>query len=566
MEDQTKLMAMRDEAESLLSQLKQQRQSWEPTWRDIGNHIAPYYHELNYTNTNGANVNTTNEGDTRDSEIINGTPGRALAVAVSGTFNAVCDPTEEWFGLQTADTELNKQHDVSVWLEEASKAILGEITKSNFYTVVPEYFANILAFGTAAQLCLEDYGRDSCLWFANVPIGSYYVGNDSRNRAVIFGRSTSMTAAQMVKEFGERNCSTRVRDAMTQKRTQDVFNVDHLIYPNKDYVEGQFLGKQKAFLDCYYECGEKTIPFLRMGGFDTNPAQVSRWMTRGNKAYGFGPGHNTVRSCRALQAYEYDLALAREKEINPPMIAPPGVKTEGYSLLPGYINPSTDPSGTQGLRPAYQIQFNTQHAKEAIADIKEEIRESFYNNIFLMIANDTGGKMTAREVVERAHEKRLALTPILRLTNEHLTPTIARAAEICGKRGKLPPYPDALRGQQLVVQYKSVLAAAASLEKANAVSSHVLGFIAPLSQVFPEMMDNYDPDEMARTHFKDSGGPASMLRDPKDVEELRANRAAQMQAQQKQQEAMAAAETAKSLSQADTGSKNALTDLVNQQQ
>jgi len=551
---------MREEAEALVAQLKQQRQTWEPTWRDIGNHIAPYYHELDTTDTKNAN-----EGDTRDSEIINGTPGRALAVAVSGTFNAVCDPTEEWFGLQTGDKELNKQHDVSVWLEAASKAILDEITKSNFYTVVPEFFANILAFGTAAQICLEDFGRDSALWFANIPIGSYYVGNDSRNRASVFARSMSMTAMQMVKEFGKENCSMRVREAMANKQTQTMFNVDHLIYPNKDYVEGQFMGKQKPFIDCYYECGEKAIPFLRTGGFDTNPAQVARWMTRGNKAYGFGPGHNTVRSCRALQAYEYDLALAREKEINPPMIAPPGVKSEAYSLLPGYINPSTDPSGTQGLRPAYQIAFNTQHAKEAINEIKEEIRESFYNNIFLMIANDTGGKMTAREVVERAHEKRLALTPILRLTNEHLTPTIARAAEICGKRGKLPPYPDALRGQQLVVQYKSVLAAAAALEKANAVSSHILGFVAPIAELFPEALDNFEGDEMVREHFKNSGGPASNLRDPAKVEEIRANRAAMQQAQQKQQEAMQAAETAKSLSQADTGSKNALTDLVNQQ-
>lgn len=561
------LAEMRNEVEALVTQLIDQRQSWEPTWIDIGEQIAPYHHELDKYGASGqnrANGTSANDGDQRDQQIINETPSQALAVAVSGTLNAVSDPTEEIFGLQTADPELSGDHEVEEWLEETAKIVRSELNKSNFFTVAPEFYANILAFGTAAQICLEDFGKDTVLWFANIPTGSFYLGNDARNKPSIFARKMAMTAHQMKQEFGLANCSTRVKDACKDKRSQDKFNITHVIKPNPKYVEGMEDGG-KPFIDCYYEDGEKTIPFLRVSGFDSNPIQAARWMTRGNIPYGFGPGHYAVRSCKALQAYEYDLALAREKEINPPMIAPPGVGSAQYSLLPGFINTVSDPAGAQGLRPAYQISFNTQHAKEGIQELERRIREAFYNNIFLMIANDTGGKMTAREVVERAHEKRLALTPILRLTNEYLTPTISRALDILGKRGKLPPYPESLRGQQLVVQYKSVLAAAASLEKANAVTSHMLGFMAPLVELFPEIRDNYDIDEMMRDHFTNSGGGVKNLRSEQERDEIRGERAAQQEAAQKQQEAMQMAETAKTLAGADMSGKNALTELAGQQ-
>ena len=551
----------RTDIENLVAALKNQRQSWEPTWRDIGENIAPYHHELQQDGNNGKT--SANDGEQRDHQIINETPSQALAVATSGTLNAVSDPTEEWFKLQASDQELGKSHENAEWLETVGELVNAEIMKSNFMTVAPEFYANLLAFGTAAQICLEDFGKDAALWFANIPVGTFYLGNDNRNRPSVFARQLSMTAMQMRQEFGAENCSDKVKESLKANRLQDKFNVTHVIKPNPEYAEGVNDG-HKPFIDCYYEDGAKEIPFLRVSGFDSNPVQASRWMTRGNIPYGFGPGHYAVRSCKALQAYEYDLALAREKEINPPMIAPSGVQGAQYSLLPGFINQVTDPAGAQGLRPAYQISFNTQHAKEGIAELERRIREAFYNNIFLMIANDTGGKMTAREVVERAHEKRLALTPILRLTNEYLTPTISRALEILGKRGKLPPYPESLRGQQLVVQYKSVLAAAASLEKANAVTSHMLGFIAPLAEILPDVLDNYDTDEMARDHFTNSGGGVKNLRSEQEVKEIRAKRVEQQMAQQKQQEAMQMAETAKTLAGADMEGQNALTELAGQ--
>lgn len=551
-------MAQREADEALLQQLKTARQSYEPTLRDIGDFIAPYYHEF------PQEANQSNRGQQRDLQIINERPSLALQVGISGTYTSVCPPTEQWFEIETDDPELNKQFDVKSWLETVTPIVAGELLKSNFYTVCPEYFANILAFGTAAQVLLEDYSDDAILWFANMPCGSYWLANDNRNRPAIFARELSMTAHQICDEFGEENVSKKILEAKASKQSsQNEFPVVHVVRPNKQYVPGNLLSKDKPFISRYYEAGNKDKAYLRVEGFDRNPIQAARWMTRGNNAYGFGPGHHAVRSAMGLMAREADLALAGEKQINPPLNAPPGTDIGALSLLPGYINQVPDPGAGQGLRPVYEVGFNLSHGQDMIQRIEARIAETFYNNIFLMIANDTGGKMTAREVVERAHEKRLALTPIVRLTNEYLTPTIARAMEICGKRGKLPPYPEALRGKQLRIQFKSVLVEAANLEDAMAIDAHMQGAVLPMLEIFPDIADNYDSDELDRVRALKAGIPNSIRRNPKDRDEMRQARAEQAQQQAEAAQAEQAAQTAKTLSETDTGNKSALTDLVN---
>lgn len=546
----------REKYDALFAQMVSARNSFDPGYRRIGDFIAPYYHEMYDQKA------PIDRGIERDSAIVNETPQQALEVAISGTFNAVCDPTTEWMTLKTLDPKLSEYYEVKKWLQESSEVLLDQMFSTNFYTVAPEYIANLLAFGTGAQICLESYRPDRIAYFECVPTGLFYLAADAENSPSTVGRKIWLTASQMVENFGIENVSNKVSTAYKNKQTQSTFEVCHLVTPNKNFVPGRFASDEKAFLSCYYEASEKEKLFLREEGFDENPYQISRWSTRGNVPYGFGLGHSAIRTSQALQAYECDLALAREKQIRPPMIAPPGVDPDLLSLLPGIINPSTDAMGAEGLRPVYQVNFDLNAGKEGVLECERRIRETFKNNIFLMIANDMGGKMTAREVIERVQEKRLSLTPVMRLMDEWLTPTVGRMLSIAGKRGKLPPYPDVLRGQQLRVQYKSVLAEAASIAKAQATTDHMLTFAANLAQIKPEVLDNYDFDEIARSTAENAGVAIKNLKDPDRRDEERGMRAEQMAAMQAQEQAAMMAQTAQTLSKADTNGKNALTDLA----
>jgi hypothetical protein len=250
-------------------------------------------------------------------------------------------------------------------------------------------------------------------------------------------------------------------------------------------------------------------------------------------------------------------------QVNPPTVTLPGVNLQAGALLPGARTQATDPAGAQGVRPIFEVDFNVQNARINTAAIEERIREGFYNNIFLMLANDDGGKMTAREVMERAREKRLALTPILRLTHEYLTPTFARWYEIAGKRGRLPAPPAELQGKQLKIVYKGVLAQAADMEDANASrDSLTLGVEMAKQLQDPSIMDIYNVEKALRNIHRKMGAPAEETRSDEEVAEMRAQRAQQQAQQQAISNAQEVAKTAKLLGDTPTDGKSALTDII----
>jgi hypothetical protein len=67
----------------------------------------------------------------------------------------------------------------------------------------------------------------------------------------------------------------------------------------------------------------------------------------------------------------------------------------------------------------------------------------------------------------------------------------------------------------------------------------------PLWQVQPELLDNYDFDEITRDVARNDGFPARWLKDMEKIEQLRQARAEAMQRQQEMEQAQMAASAAK---------------------
>ncbi len=77
-----------------------------------------------------------------------------------------------------------------------------------------------------------------------------------------------------------------------------------------------------------------------------------------------------------------------------------------------------------------------------------------------------------------------------------------------------------------------------------------LGVVSNLAAIDPSVWDNYDLDLWARDTARVTGASKRYVRDPKDVEQRRQDRAEQQQAVQQQQAALTGSETAKNLSTA----------------
>jgi hypothetical protein len=144
----------------------------------------------------------------------------------------------------------------------------------------------------------------------------------------------------------------------------------------------------------------------------------------------------------------------------------------------------------------FEVNLNMQHLREDIIDTRGRIRESYYADMFLMLANDPGGQMTATEVAERHEEKLLMLGPVLeRLHNELLSPlidmTFERMVDAGMLTGPLEPPPE-MQGIDLKVEFVSILAQAQRAVAARGMD-RLLGVVGQMAGAWPEALKKINP-------------------------------------------------------------------------
>ena len=197
-----------------------------------------------------------------------------------------------------------------------------------------------------------------------------------------------------------------------------------------------------------------------------------------------------------------------------------------------------------------------------IQDVRGRINQSFYTDLFLMLANSNRTNMTATEVAERHEEKLLMLGPVLeRLHNELLDPLIEITFSRMIEAGLVPPPPEELQGVDLNVQYVSMLAQAQRAVATNGIDRFV-GNLGAVANFKPEVLDKFDSDKWADAYSDMLGIDPELIVPNERVAMIRKSRAdAAAAAQQQAQNAQAAA-TAKDLAAAKTGEDSALTNVM----
>ena len=328
-------------------------------------------------------------------------------------------------------------------------------------------------------------------------------------------------------------------------------------------------GLNRPFADIYFEEGADDDRLLREGGYNRFPIFAPRWDVLGGDIYGYGPGIEYLGDIKQLQHEQKRKAQALDKMVNPPMVASSNMKGKPSTVLPGgttYVDPM---QGAGGFTPAYQVQPRINEMMLDIQEVQERIQRGFYADLFAMMINSDRRQMTATEVAERHEEKLVLLGPVLqRLNSEYLDPLIEDVFLIALENGMLPEPPEELQGAEIRVKYVSLLAQAQEAVAASALE-RTLSFAGNLAGVFPQILDNIDEDEAIREYGDILGLSPNVLRETTERDRLRQERQERQQAAQQQEEAMAAAQAgqqgaqaAKLLSETDTQSPNALTDIL----
>jgi len=148
-----------------------------------------------------------------------------------------------------------------------------------------------------------------------------------------------------------------------------------------------------------------------------------------------------------------------------------------------------------------------------------------------------------------------------RLEDELLRPLVERVYGVLLRTNAIPPPPMELEGQELKIDYISIMAQAQKL-LGTANIERLATFVGHLVGVDPTAIDKLDLDQTIDEYSDAIGVPANIIRSDDKVAEIRASRAEAAAKQAQAQDAAAAAEGAKVLSETDTGGDNALNRLL----
>jgi hypothetical protein len=566
------MLTKRQEYELLRSQLENERSSFLPHWRDLGDFILPRRPRMN--------LSDMNRGERRNTKIIDSSATLATRTLRSGMMSGITSPARPWFRLGTPDPALSEYGPVRGWLDIVGQRMSTAFLKSNLYNALPIIYGDLGVFGTSALLVEEDFSGDLFRFYA-LPIGSYSIANDENLRVRTFIREFNMTVRQLVAKFGRAEdgsgeidwskFSTQVKNAWDQRQYEMWVPVVHVITQNIDFDPNKLHSKFKRYSSCYYESGAANVNqisetpdvFLRESGYDYFPVLAPRWEVTGEDCYGTDcPGMTALGDIKQLQLGEKRAAQAIEKMVHPPMVAPTSLMARAATILPGGITYVDERDGQKGFRPAHEVNPRIAELSEWQQQVRERISRSFFEDLFLMLSQSDRREITAREIDERHEEKLLALGPVLEQLNQDLLdPLIDIAFDIMLRQGRIPEPPEELKGMPLKVEYISIMAQAQKLVGLAGIERFA-GFVNQIAQTDPTILDKVDQDQMVDVYGDLTSVPAGIVRSDEDVAKIRAQRAQAQQAQHAAEVANQSAQAAKHLSQTDTGGDNALTRLL----
>ena len=536
--------------------LKLERSSWISDWQELARFMLPRAGRFALTDRNS--------GRRKDQAIYDNTATRAVRVLAAGLMSGMTSPARPWFRLTTPDPDLAKNAEVKVWLAAVTQKILDVFQASNTYLTLHTAYEELAVFGTTASVAMDDF--DTVLWHNHSPVGEFALASNFKGQVDTIFREFQKPVGEIVKEFGYDNCSLAVKNLYDRGSVDSWVTLVHAIQPRADRDLSKKDGKNKAWTSCYFEQGSDNRSYLREGGYDQFPALVARWAKQGGDIYGTSPGMEALGDTKQLQHQQLRKANGIDYQTKPPLQVPTNLKNSEVDMLPGGITYVDSASAQNAVRPLFDVNINMQHLLADIQDVRQRIQQSFFSDLFLMLANDSTGQMTATEVAERHEEKMLVLGPVLeRLHTELLEPLVDMTFGKLLAAGALPPPPEALQGVTLDVQFVSVLAQAQRAIGVNGIDRFV-GNLGAVAQINPGVLDKFDADKWADIYSDSLGVDPSLIIADDKVAIIRQQRA-QAQAQAaKVAQAEQAASAAQKLGSVQTqgGQSNAAVDLMNQ--
>ncbi len=502
------------------TQLAQVRKPYEEVWEQIGQYVLPK--RVN------PDINESRRAE-RSLQVYNGTAISALDLMVNGLLGYLVSRVTKWMKLYHEKNEYMRYPEARQYFEEVEEGMYGEFNRSNFYDVITEVFKDGGGMGTACVHIEEDIYNSRVNYSARPPKEMFIAENRYGYVDTVF-RHYFMTTKQLIEAFDKEGLTEQFKNE-NKEQLYKKHKVIHAVYPRANRDVSRMDNQNKMFASVYIlEAGGIV---LRESGIDTLNDVVWRWDKNTDEEYGRSPAWIALPEILRINKISKDLLKLGDYTVNP-AVQYPGSMEYKLSLNPHGRNPYNRPD--ELIQPIKLGEYPIGRDREE--RIEAAIRDAFHVDFFLGL-QQVSKVMTIPEIMERQGEKAAVLgTSVGRINSELLDPLIEKTFEIAHRAGRMPEVPEILQeeGGEVKIEYIGPLAQILKRNFASQGITRAMEQIMPLAQMNPEIMDYINFDEMAKELMISGGMPQRIIRDDREVFQLRQQRAAQMQQQQQMQQ------------------------------
>lgn len=419
--------------------LKADRATFDGKLRDITYYALPEYESQN----------DATRGDDTPDRPVSSTATNAAVLLGGHLFSHTVSTGDEWFSLRGLQEDEDDRK-AKEWLSHAQKKAIKAIQNSNFAEAYGEMCTLYGTFGTGCLSTEFDKDRMELVFRNHSVNGNIYFTQDERGRVCGVYRKLRYTADQAKARYGKlpEPVAKAVGDP---SRVSDKFDFVQCVAKNSDYNPKRKDAKSMRYRSTHVYC--ETEEIVLEEGFRTFPFACPRFIKLRDFAYGYGSGHMALNAIRELNKSEADFIDAVEMESHPPLWLPDEEAVDSAEIRPGYVG-YFDP--TTGAPFQMKIGGNTAALFQRIQQLRQEISQMFFIDVFLSVSQRWGEQKTAREVEEISQEKLSSIGPMVsRLQSECFSPLIERVVDLLIENQIITPPPASIAGQGFRVIYTS---------------------------------------------------------------------------------------------------------------
>lgn len=495
--------------------IRRRREPWMSYWQELGDVLLP--NRADFTRARS-------DGEQRETRIFDGTPRLALRDLASTLDGLIKPKTNNWFD-PAIDDDLIDDDTVKRWYETVRERMWKAIYRNDarFIQRSGEIDLNLACFGWGVLWIQQNRQRDGLL-FRSFHNAQCAIEENEDGIIDTLGVEETFNArqAEAVYRRANKDPSGPILEALRNPKAEQAFQFIQVVLPRDDRDASKFGKKGMAFASVVIDIKGETI--VAETGFPEFPAAIPRWDTAPGEIYARSPGMMALPDAKTLQAMGKTLLVGGQRAVDPPIWVLNDSVMSPLRTFPGGIT-VLDTSDSSGGSPvgAFPVSTNIPLGREMQADYRSKVEAAFFKNVFALPIQ--GRQMTATEILERKEEFIRAIGPVFgRLEADYSGHIVERVFGIMERAGAFPPRPEALQTRKVAFRFQSPIQQARKQVEIAGLSRS-LELLMPLAQAQPEIMDNFDGDQITRDVPEWGGMPSRWLR-PKDrVAEIRQGKA-----------------------------------------